>query len=230
MILNTFHNRSLLTYIGVLVPRCWALAWNEEKDSPTLKIEVWGRAQKNRNFFRLVRQKYLKKFAIHAQCHGWNLKCFSFFSFSIDDDGHEKSERSRKKSVQSSNSTSCVRFLAAFGNRPAMAWITRTFYSHLVSLFTADDHESDVFISQEGKMISISSAPFKSIHSPQTSRKIRAVTVRHWVVNLDREIRQIFDRIYFFATRKRGWMSGVTWRMLSFAGMNMKPSETNFSP
>lgn len=96
MILNTFHNRSLLTYIGVLVPRCWALAWNEEKDSPTLKIEVWGRAQKNRNFFRLVRQKYLKKFAIHAQCHGWNLKCFSFFSFSIDDDGQEKSERSRK--------------------------------------------------------------------------------------------------------------------------------------
>lgn len=58
-----------------------------------------------------------------------------------------------------------------------MAEITRTFYSHLVFLFTADDHEIDVFTSKEGKphsqMISISSAPFKSIHSLQTSEKPR---------------------------------------------------------
>lgn len=56
-----------------------------------------------------------------------------------------------------------------------MAEITRTFYSHLVFLFTADDHEIDVFTSKEGKlysqMIFISFAPFKSIHSLQTSRK-----------------------------------------------------------
>lgn len=67
-----------------------------------------------------------------------------------------------KKSVQSSNSTSCVHFLVALGNSPAMARITRTFYSHLVFLFTADDHESDVLFLKRVKWF-----PFPRLPSNQ---------------------------------------------------------------